>query len=125
MWAAFVAVTIFVWLIEATLWCAVVALIVRPCGIRLSILRWSGPDAAAHALDRWQYILVEGVLKYGVGSWLLLLTANYISNRLEEHPLFGEMKVGVFFFSMAGFMLTGFLVGLADWARRQHFKSPD
>lgn len=124
MWAAFVAVTIVVWLIEATVWFAVVGLVVRACGMRLPILWWSRPGAA---LGRWQYVVVQGVLKYGVGSWLLLSTANYISNRFEEHPLFGEMKVGVFCFSMAAFMLVGFLVGLADWARqrRQPFTSPN
>jgi len=123
----FVAATIFAWLIEATIWFALVAVIVRPFGVKLPIFWWSKPEVAVRGVGRWGYVLVEGVLKYGLGSWLLLSTANYFSNRFEEYPLFGEMKLGVFFFSMAGFMLMGFLVGLADWARghRQHSPSPD
>lgn len=129
VWATFVAVTFFVWFIEATLWFALVALIVRPLGIRMPIWWWSKPESVATVPGptRWQYVLVEGVLKYGAGSWLLLSTANYIDDRFEGRPFFGKMKIGFFLIGLAGFMLMGFSVGLADWARRrrQHFTSPD
>jgi hypothetical protein len=119
-WAMALAVTILVWLIEGTVWFALVALIVRPFGIRLPIWWWHRPESAAaavRALNRWQYVLVEGVLKYGVGSWLFFSTANYIDYRFEYRYVFGEMTIGLFFFSLAATIVMGMLVGLADWAR--------
>jgi hypothetical protein len=75
------AVVILMWLVEAAVWFALVPLIVRPFGIRLPILWWHRPESVAptdRVVGRWQYILLEGVLKYGAGSWFLLSTANYI-----------------------------------------------
>jgi hypothetical protein len=114
------AVTILVWLIEGTVLFALVALIVRPFGIRLPIWWWHRPESAAaavRALNRWQYVLVEGVLKYGVGSWFLFSTANYIHYRFEYRYIFDEMTIGVFFFGLAASVFMGMLGGLAHWAR--------
>jgi hypothetical protein len=114
-------VTVLVWLLEATVWFALVALMVRPWGIRLPILWWHTPEsgtAALPALGRWQYVIVEGVLKWGLGSWLLLSSANYIACHFEYHSASCE-TVGVLCFSLAGSMFMGLLVGLGWWARRQ------
>ena len=105
-------------------WTLVIPLIVRPLGIRLPL--WRYPEAAAlRALGRWQYVIVEGVLKWGVGFGLFFLTADYIGCRFA-HDLASCKTVGFFFISLAGCMLMGLLVGLVGWARRrQRLESPD
>jgi len=122
MWAL---VTVLLWLLEIVVWWAVVIpLIVRPLGIRLPL--WRFPKAAVPlGLGRWGYVIVEGVLKWGVGIWLFFSTADYIGCRFARH--FASCKtVGLFFIDLAECMFVGFVVGLARWARRgQRLASPD
>lgn len=119
-------ITLLVWLPLATLWFALVALIVRLWGIRLPIFWWNADPVSLRALRRWQHVIVEGVLKYGMGSWLMLSSADYIACRFEYHPASCE-TVRFFFISLAGCMFMGLLVGLSQWARlgRQRLASPD
>ena len=122
MWAL---VTVLLWLLEIVVWWAVVIpLIVRPLGIRLPL--WRFPKAAAPlGLGRWRYVIVEVVLKWGVGFWLLVSTADYIACRFEYHPA-SCITLGFFFISLAGDMFMGLLIGLGQWAQhRQRLASPD
>ena len=111
-------ITLMVWLPVLTLWFALVALIVRPWGIRLPIFWFHADPAHYPVLKHWQYVIVEGVLRWGVGSWLLFSTADYIRFRFDYRPE-SHVTVGFFFIGLAFSMFMGFLVGLAQWARRE------
>jgi len=115
------SITCLILLAEAVIWFALVPLIVRPFGIKTPML-WHSLESygpALRALSRWQYIVVEGGLKFGVGSWLLISTSDYVGWR------FGYWRglhqtVASLLFGMVAYLLMGFMVGLADWTRRHH-----
>jgi hypothetical protein len=67
-----------------TLWRSIVAILVRPFGVRLPLFsfRLKRLRTEISKLSHRAYILVEGVLNFGIGVWLLLNIVELVSSRL-------------------------------------------
>lgn len=95
-----------------TLWRGIVAILVRPFGISLPLFSFPSKHlrTAIGKLSHRAYILVEGVLNFGVGTWLLLNIVDLVSSRLgvagraSHRVLFDVLvQLGGFFAMGAGF----------------------
>lgn len=101
-------------------WHVFLYLLVRPAGIDLG-LHWPTKNgrkktvAEREVLTRRQYIVVEGVLGWGIGLALLLNAANYIGYRLGVHePVSKADLLGNFLI----FPLVGVWYGHSMWQYR-------
>jgi len=106
------------------IWQTAIGLLVRPWGIRFPLfpLPLKKLSAAIRGLSKWEYIIVEGVLGWGVGTRLLLSATDFVSSRVNPksglHHASGSFVVGLVFF-----MLGGVGWGWIMWNTRDH--SPD
>lgn len=101
-------------------WHVLLYLLVRPVGIHLG-LYWPTKNgrektvAERQLLTRRQYIVVEGVLGWGIGLALLLNAANYVGYRLGVHETVSMVDiVGNFVI----FPLVGIWYGHSVWQYR-------
>ena len=94
-----------------TLWRSIVAILARPFGLRLPLLPFPLKRLRTEIseLTHREYILVEGVLNFGAGVWLLLNIVELVSSRLgfagraPHRGLFeGLLQLGCFLFMGAG-----------------------
>jgi hypothetical protein len=104
-----------------TAWDAIVALLVRPFGIRVPLLIWRKDyKEAIRRMSRGQYILVVGVLGWGIGVQLLITATRYAEFRFKLFDPVPE-TLGDFVVELIGFMLVGIFFGWMMWRQ----SSPD
>jgi hypothetical protein len=67
-----------------TLWRSIVAILVRPFGIRLPLFPFPSKQFRTEIskLSHGAYILVEGLLNFATGLWLVLNIGDWLSSRL-------------------------------------------
>src|SRR5271165_1815660 len=113
---AWVAIVAALSLPAFTVWYAVVALLVRPFGIRVPLLIWrKGYKKAVGHLSRFQYTVFAGVLGFGVGTQLLYTLMRYLeSSRFGPEVPFHE-SLGLFAARMICCMLASGLLFWLSW----------
>ncbi len=108
------------------IWHSTLSLLVRPLGIRLPLMALPPKklSAAIRGLSRREYIIVEGVLGWGAGTWFLMTATDLVSSRLggsvvsmPTHGSFASFALGLGFF-----MLGGMAWGWMMWNHSPHGK---
>jgi hypothetical protein len=102
------------------LWLAVVALLVRPFGVRLPYGPFSsGKRARAlHALSFSQYLFVVGVLCFGCGMLIVTTLSNYLGWKYFHGSSAGLTTSGFLHAFITYPLMAGVLFGLISWFTR-------
>jgi hypothetical protein len=106
-----IALTVALCLPVFIVWCAAVALLVRPFRIRVPAFIWSKDyTKALQQLNRVQYMVFSGALVWAAGSQLLATLARNVERWFKlDHP-FRETP-GYFGFSLIGVILVAIFWG--------------
>jgi hypothetical protein len=102
------------------LWLTVVALIVRPFGVRLPwrVFNFGKRSCAAPDLPFFQYVLVYGVLGFGCGMLILTTLSDYLEWKYWHGPFNGLTADKLLGYAVQWPLLAGVLFGLISWGTR-------
>ena len=97
-------------------WYSLIAILTRPFGVRLPLLAIPLVHLrqAIGQLSFRQYIIVQGVLVWGAGTWLMIHATNLVTSRFG---FAGSSREGLdwFFVGLGVFMLAGIGFGWMMW----------
>ena len=101
-------------LVAILLWLILVALLVRPFGIRLPLQPLANRKSALQALTFSQYVFIGGVLHFGCGIAVVTAVSRYVSWKyFHGQPLM--VTTGDFFNDFAPAVLAGVVFGLVSY----------
>jgi len=97
-------------------WHTALSLLVRPFGTRLPLfpLPLKRLSAAVRLLSRREYIIIEGALGWGAGTWFLMTLSNFAYSKVAGGIGVHE-TLGSFLGGLAIFMVGGLGWGGATW----------
>jgi hypothetical protein len=102
------------------LWLVIVALLVRPFGVRLPLgpLSFGKRARALQALTFSQYLFVCGVLCFGCGMLIVTTLSDYLEWKYFQGSPAGLTTSGLLHAFVVYSLMSGVLFGLISWNAR-------